>query len=451
LAPHSVGEEARLEKLKYVAKGEPKGYVKYLDKSSYTESGTPTQGKDQDQALDYAKLVNQEENQQREKEQRSKHRHVAIVLKKQVKKEVDEGNKGKQEAKDSRRNKKGFRRRLRWNTRLPDHSDSSNKSIWNSTDNDKTESENDSDDGYESDKSDHEDDNDDSDKDSNKYSDTKEDQTIDFVIRPPDKEPKQPKPEPRPHSPSVTTTSLEDVSRDFTELESKEKLYDMMFESGSSISHQAHQELYDALRESIRVKKIEARYGTVLSYQKKQSHDDQDPLKNRKGKNKKKRCNDTSRPSSKKGKAQEYTSNLNKFIDADETRHQQEKEHECHLALTDKIDWAKPKGNRFHDDLSKALPLVGPPEKKYALLLSKINDARYEQGGIEEMILNLWSSSFKKHNRDAELGIHHWDEHNQCLYKGNIRQKSRHIVYSNLNIISCQSICHIPSRQKHEA
>nr|GEY04995.1 hypothetical protein [Tanacetum cinerariifolium] len=115
---------------------------------------------------------------------------------------------------------------------------------------------------------------------------------------------------------------------DFTELESKEKLYDMMFESGSSISHQAHQELYDALRESIRVKKIEARYGTVLSYQKKQSHDDQDPLKNHKGKNKKRRCNDTSRPSSKKGKAQEYTSNLNRFIDADETRHEQEKEHE---------------------------------------------------------------------------------------------------------------------------
>nr|GFA58569.1 hypothetical protein [Tanacetum cinerariifolium] len=29
-----------------------------------------------------------------------------------------------------------------------------------------------------------------------------------------------------------------------------------------------------------------------------------------------------------------------------------------HLALTNKIDLANPKGNRFHDDLSKPLPLV---------------------------------------------------------------------------------------------
>ncbi|GKD69540.1 hypothetical protein Tco_1323630, partial [Tanacetum coccineum] len=71
-----------------------------------------------------------------------------------------------------------------------------------------------------------------------------------------------------------------------------------------------------------------------------------------------------------------------------------------HIALTDKIDWANPEGNRFHDDLSKPLPLVGPPgrktipisyffnhdleylkygneEKKYALSVTKIKVARY--------------------------------------------------------------------------
>ncbi|GKB81382.1 hypothetical protein Tco_0948277, partial [Tanacetum coccineum] len=32
----------------------------------------------------------------------------------------------------------------------------------------------------------------------------------------------------------------------------------------------------------------------------------------------------------------------------------------CHLALTNKIDWANPEGNRFNLDLRKPLPLVGP-------------------------------------------------------------------------------------------
>ncbi|GJR08437.1 hypothetical protein Tco_0791089 [Tanacetum coccineum] len=82
---------------------------------------------------------------------------------------------------------------------------------------------------------------------------------------------------------------------------------------------------------------------------------------------------------------------------------------QCHLSLTDKIDWTNPIGNRFHDDLSQPLPLVGPPgrkkipisyffnhdleylkygneEKKYALSVSKIKAARYEDEGIKEMI-----------------------------------------------------------------
>ncbi|GKB94112.1 hypothetical protein Tco_0980249 [Tanacetum coccineum] len=81
---------------------------------------------------------------------------------------------------------------------------------------------------------------------------------------------------------------------------------------------------------------------------------------------------------------------------------------QCHLALTNKIDWANPEGHRSHADLSKPLPLVGPPgrktipisyffnrdylkygnvEKKYDLSVTKIKAARYEQEGIEEMIL----------------------------------------------------------------
>ncbi|GKC13578.1 hypothetical protein Tco_1010360, partial [Tanacetum coccineum] len=103
---------------------------------------------------------------------------------------------------------------------------------------------------------------------------------------------------------------------------------------------------------------------------KKRSHDDQDPRKNHEGEKKKRRRKGAGESSSKK------------------------------------------EGIIFHDDLSKLLPLEGPPgrktipiryffnkdleylmhgnkEKKYALSLSKVKAARYEHEGIEEMIPHL--------------------------------------------------------------
>ncbi|GJY49822.1 hypothetical protein Tco_0439778 [Tanacetum coccineum] len=37
---------------------------------------------------------------------------------------------------------------------------------------------------------------------------------------------------------------------------------------------------------------------------------------------------------------------------------------QCHLALIYKIDWTNPESDRFHHDLSKPLPLTGPPGRK---------------------------------------------------------------------------------------
>nr|GEV49507.1 hypothetical protein [Tanacetum cinerariifolium] len=104
---------------------------------------------------------------------------------------------------------------------------------------------------------------------------------------------------------------------------------------------------------------------------------------------------------------------------------------QCHLALTDIIDWTNLEGERFHNDLRKPLPLTGPPgrksiltkyffnndleylrhgneEKKYALSVTKIKNARYKQEGIEELIPYLWSPSIYTYKRNDELGIHHW-------------------------------------------
>ncbi|GJU77432.1 hypothetical protein Tco_1274502 [Tanacetum coccineum] len=40
---------------------------------------------------------------------------------------------------------------------------------------------------------------------------------------------------------------------------------------------------------------------------------------------------------------------------------------QCHLAWTYIIDWTNPEGERFHNDLSKPLPLTGPPGRKTIL------------------------------------------------------------------------------------
>ncbi|GJV16091.1 hypothetical protein Tco_1361414 [Tanacetum coccineum] len=45
----------------------------------------------------------------------------------------------------------------------------------------------------------------------------------------------------------------------------------------------------------------------------------------------------------------------------------------------------------------------GNKEKKYALLVTKVKAARYEQEGIEELIPHLWSPSIHKYDINAEL------------------------------------------------
>ncbi|GJS82029.1 hypothetical protein Tco_0748570 [Tanacetum coccineum] len=86
---------------------------------------------------------------------------------------------------------------------------------------------------------------------------------------------------------------------------------------------------------------------------------------------------------------------------------------ECFNALTDKLDWNNPEGDRYPFDLSKPLPLQGhpghltvptdyffnndleylkfsDPERTYTTPITKTKAARYEIEGIEDM--------FSKHN-----------------------------------------------------
>ncbi|GJZ02021.1 hypothetical protein Tco_0519982 [Tanacetum coccineum] len=103
---------------------------------------------------------------------------------------------------------------------------------------------------------------------------------------------------------------------------------------------------------------------------------------------------------------------------------------ECFNALTNKLDWNNPEGDRYLFDLSKPLPLQGPPghrtvvadyffnndleylktsdpEVTYTLSITKIKAAWYEIKGIEDIVPTLWSTIKHTYDKDAEKGIKH--------------------------------------------
>ncbi|GJZ18389.1 hypothetical protein Tco_0554512, partial [Tanacetum coccineum] len=222
--PHKIGEEELMEKLKFVAKGEPKG--------------TPTFGMPIPEAMmrrgqgkGYMRKVDMEINVPKPKKKKSKFPMkqriitIAVNLLEDLDKalelaaQINSGRipeykkrktKGKNQSKTcylsavttlvgSRNNKprSSSMAAIDWKY------DQGLPKTWR---------------GDESDKSDHEDEsansnNEDDDSDSDKDSDAEEDQTVGFEIRAHDTDLEQPQPELQSHSPSVTITSHKDVSR----------------------------------------------------------------------------------------------------------------------------------------------------------------------------------------------------------------------------------------------
>ncbi|GJY26142.1 hypothetical protein Tco_0400868 [Tanacetum coccineum] len=94
---------------------------------------------------------------------------------------------------------------------------------------------------------------------------------------------------------------------------------------------------------------------------------------------------------------------------------------ECHLLLTDQIDLINPEGNLVVPDVSKPLPLGGPPgqvtiqqqyffnkdleylisgdkDRRNALSISKLKAAYYPGFGLEELVLSLWIESEREYD-----------------------------------------------------
>ncbi|GJY20055.1 hypothetical protein Tco_0392621 [Tanacetum coccineum] len=104
---------------------------------------------------------------------------------------------------------------------------------------------------------------------------------------------------------------------------------------------------------------------------------------------------------------------------------------ECHLLLTDQIDLVNPKGHQIVPDVSKPLPLGGPPsqvtiqpqfffnkdleylvsgsqERRSVLSISKLKAANYPDIGLEELVPSLWIESEREYDVSAAYEIFHW-------------------------------------------
>nr|GEU62950.1 hypothetical protein [Tanacetum cinerariifolium] len=136
---------------------------------------------------------------------------------------------------------------------------------------------------------------------------------------------------------------------------------------------------------------------------------------------------------------------------------------ECFNALTDKLEWNNPKGDRYLFDLSKPLPLQGPPchrtvvvdylfnndleylktsdlEVTYTTSITKIKVSQYEIKEIENMVPTLLSTIKHMYDKDAKKEIKHWGERCKLWYRSQVSKFSKQNVYSTKAILGVKSV-----------
>ncbi|GKE20183.1 hypothetical protein Tco_1431695, partial [Tanacetum coccineum] len=137
---------------------------------------------------------------------------------------------------------------------------------------------------------------------------------------------------------------------------------------------------------------------------------------------------------------------------------------ECHRMLTDQVDLVNPEGHRLVPDVSKPLPLGGPPGqvtiqpqfflnkdleylvsgdkgRKSALSISKLKAAQYLDFGLEELVPSLWIESEREYDISVVYGISHWWFKRKELYITRHSAPSDHSKFrSHMQILSVISL-----------
>ncbi|GJV33532.1 hypothetical protein Tco_1393932 [Tanacetum coccineum] len=139
--------------------------------------------------------------------------------------------------------------------------------------------------------------------------------------------------------------------------ELKHKLYEMVFQSASYLTHDKDRALYDALQESMQMDELQARYESAQPSREHKLQIGSTVMFAKKMKSFPKKVKIT------RSDLEGLTFKLlkNRFKNSVELEFNLE---QCYLTMTDKIEWTNPEGDRFHTNLSKQLPLEGPPGRK---------------------------------------------------------------------------------------
>ncbi|GJV68298.1 copia protein [Tanacetum coccineum] len=99
---------------------------------------------------------------------------------------------------------------------------------------------------------------------------------------------------------------------------------------------------------------------------------------------------------------------------------------ECHKLLTNKVDLVNPEGDK---------------ERKIALSITKLKDARYLDFGLEELVPSLWVESERDYDISAAYGITHWWFRRKEFYINKHSDPSdREAVRSHMRILSVISV-----------
>ncbi|GJU61833.1 hypothetical protein Tco_1243668, partial [Tanacetum coccineum] len=138
---------------------------------------------------------------------------------------------------------------------------------------------------------------------------------------------------------------------------------------------------------------------------------------------------------------------------------------ECHKMLIDQIDWANPEGDQVRIDISKPLPLSGPPGHviiqtqfffnkdldylRYgskgsgqALSISKMKAACYHDFGLELLILeHMWIDDVYTYDISASYGISYWWFNCQKFFiDRHTAELNRKVVRTHMCILSVVGI-----------
>ncbi|GJW76426.1 hypothetical protein Tco_0138108 [Tanacetum coccineum] len=117
---------------------------------------------------------------------------------------------------------------------------------------------------------------------------------------------------------------------------------------------------------------------------------------------------------------------------------------ECHKLLTNQIDLVNPKGHRIVLDISKLLPLGGPPGQLKATI--------YQDFGLEELVPSLWIESGQEYDISAAYGITYWWFSRKQFYINKHKKDFKSIHpndFQDLNILHIQGkLDHLPKQDK---